>query len=101
MATTVMVELPANLCRLASCAHVLALPVEAPVTQKTVLDAVERHYPMLQGCLRDHATLRRRAFIRFFACGEDLSHTAMDELLPAGVVEGREPFLIIGAIAGG
>lgn len=94
-------ELPANLCRLAGCTHVVSFEVMEPVTQRTVLDAVERRYPMLCGCIRDHGTQRRRAFIRFFACGEDFSHADMDEALPEAVVAGREPLLIIGAIAGG
>lgn len=101
MTHTVQIEVPANLCRLAGCAHVLSLPVQAPVTQRTVLDAVEERYPMLEGCIRDHGTQRRRAFIRFFACGEDLSHQNPDDVLPEAVVRGSEPFLIIGAIAGG
>ena len=99
--TEVQVELPANLCRLAGCPHVVSLPVQTPVTQRTVLDAVERRYPMLEGCIRDHGTGKRRAFIRFFACQEDLSHMAADVPLPAAIADGREPFLIIGAIAGG
>ena len=98
---TVEVELPATLCRLAGCAHVISLAVVAPVTQRTVLAAVEQRYPMLEGCIRDHGTQRRRAFIRFFACGEDLSHWGPDDPLPEVVAQGREPFLIIGAIAGG
>ena len=98
---TVQVEVPANLCRLAGCAHGLSLTVQAPVTQRTVLDALEARYPMLEGCLRDHGTGKRRAFIRFFACQEDLSHLGPDHPLPEAVAQGREPFLIIGAIAGG
>ena len=101
MTTKVQIELPANLCRLANCPHVVSLPVEAPVTQRSVLDAVERRYPMLEGCLRDHGTGKRRAFIRFFACGEDLSHRDPDEPLPEVVAQARETFLIIGALAGG
>ncbi len=101
MTTTVQVEVPANLCRLAGCAHTLSLPVESPVTQRSILDALEGRYPMLEGCIRDHGTGKRRAFIRFFACQEDLSHLAQDDLVPEAVARGAEPFLIIGAIAGG
>jgi sulfur-carrier protein len=74
---------------------------EGTVTQRAVLDALELAYPMLGGTIRDHTTKVRRPFIRFFACGQDLSHLPPDEPLPAEVVEGKEPFLIIGAIAGG
>ena len=74
----ITVELPGNLCRLAGCAGVVSLPVAMPVPQRSVLDAVEQRYPMLEGCLRDHGTGKRRAFIRFFACGEDWSHAAPD-----------------------
>ena len=101
MTATVRVELPSNLCRLAACPHVLDLAVEQPVTQRSILDALELRYPMLCGCLRDHATRLRRPFIRFFACQEDLSHLAPDDALPDKVADGREPFLIVGAIAGG
>ena len=95
------VELPGNLCRLAGCGHVLQLEVYAPVTQRAVLDALEERWPMLSGCVRDHGTGLRRPFIRFFACEEDLSHLSPDDPLPAAVADGREPFLIVGAIAGG
>jgi sulfur-carrier protein len=98
---SVQVELPANLCRLARCGHSVLLPVERPVTQRSVLDALEARYPMLEGCLRDHTTRVRRPFIRFFACEQDFSHLQPDDPLPAAVAEGREPFLIVGAIAGG
>ena len=79
----------------------LALDVAAPVTQRTVLDALERQYPTLRGTLRDQATLRRRPLVRFFACEEDLSHESPDAPLPDAVVTGKEPFLVVGAIAGG
>ena len=82
-------------------AHLLALAVEKPVTQRTVLDAVERLHPMLVGCVRDHATGIRRPFIRFFACEQDVSHMGPDEALPEAVARGEETFLIVGAIAGG
>ena len=77
------------------------LELEGPVTQRAVLDALEARYPMLQGTIRDHVTHKRRAFIRFFACAEDLSHESPDAPLPEAVVSGSEPFLIVGAIAGG
>jgi sulfur-carrier protein len=97
----VQVEIPASLCRLAGCPHLLTLPVATPVTQSSILDALETRYPMLEGCLRDHATRVRRPFIRFFACEQDLSHASPEEPLPVAVAEGREVFLILGAIAGG
>jgi molybdopterin synthase sulfur carrier subunit len=77
------------------------LEVESPVTQRSVLDALEARYPMLRGTIRDQVTLERRPFLRFFACEEDLSHEPPDALLPDAVVSGSEPLLIIGAIAGG
>jgi hypothetical protein len=77
------------------------LNVEGPVTQNTVLDALEKRYPALSGTIRDHATQKRRPFVRFFACEEDLSHESLDAALPAAVACGAEPLLIIGAIAGG
>ena len=98
---TVRVELPASLCRLSGAPQVLTLDVEIPVSQRTILDALEGRYPALQGTIRDHTTKLRRPFIRFFACGEDLSHESPDTELPAAVVNGSEPYLIIGAIAGG
>jgi hypothetical protein len=85
-------------------AHVgteLTLDVEGPVTQRSVLDTLETRYPMLLGTIRDHVTLQRRPFLRFFACEEDLSHEPPDAPLPEAVSSGKEPFLIIGAIAGG
>jgi hypothetical protein len=77
------------------------LEVEGPVTQRSVLDALEARYPMLRGTIRDHVTQERRAFLRFFACAEDLSHEPPDAPLPEAVASGAEPLLIIGAIAGG
>jgi molybdopterin synthase sulfur carrier subunit len=77
------------------------LEVEPPVTQRAVLDALEAKYPMLRGTTRDHVTFKRRAFIRFYACEKDLSHDELDTPLPDAVAEGKEPFLIVGAIAGG
>jgi hypothetical protein len=77
------------------------LVVEGPVTQRSVLDALEARYPMLRGTIRDHVTQKRRAFVRFFACGEDLSHESPDAPLPNAVAAGAEPFMVVGAIAGG
>jgi hypothetical protein len=77
------------------------IEVDGAVTQRSVLDALEARYPMLRGTIRDHGTEQRRAFLRFFACEEDLSHEPPDSPLPAAVASGTEPFLIIGAIAGG
>ena len=79
----------------------IAVDVDGPVTQRSVLDAVERRYPMLRGTLRDHDTQRRRPLVRFFACEEDLSNEPPDALLPNEVATGEEPLLVIGAIAGG
>ena len=79
----------------------MTLEVRGQVTQRSILDALEAAYPMLSGTIRDHVTQLRRPFIRFFACSEDLSHEPPDEPLPEAVVSGKEPFLIIGAIAGG
>ena len=79
----------------------VVLDVTSPVTQRSVLDALEARYPMLRGTIRDHLTHKRRPFIRFFACEQDLSHERADVPLPAAVAEGREPFLIVGAMAGG
>ena len=79
----------------------VSLEVEPPVTQHSVLTALENQYPMLRGTIRDHVTRKRRAFIRFYACEQDLSHEEPDTLLPAAVADGTEPYLVIGAIAGG
>jgi len=97
----VRVELPAHLRTLANVDCEVSLEVAAPVTQRSVLDALEGRYPMLCGTIRDHTTKQRRAFLRFFACEEDLSHEPPDAPLPDAVASGREPFLIVGAIAGG
>src|ERR1700751_2326856 len=101
MAVTIRVELPQHLRTLAHVGHEVEIQVEGPVTQRSVLDAVEVAYPMLKGAIRDHVTKQRRAFLRFFACQEDLTHESPDAPLPETVVSGKEPFLIIGAIAGG
>ncbi len=97
----IRVVLPAHLRTLAKVGFEVELEVAPPVTLKTVLDALEARYPMLQGTIRDHVTLQRRPFLRFFACEEDLSHEAGDAQLPDPVVSGKEPLMIIGAIAGG
>jgi sulfur-carrier protein len=77
------------------------IELDGPVTQRAVLDALEDRYPMLRGTIRDHVTQERRPFVRFFACEQDLSHETPDTPLPAAVVEGKEPYLVVGAIAGG
>jgi len=97
----IRVELPPHLRTLAHVGHEVQLEVEGPVTQRSVLDALEARYPMLQGAIRDHVTKQRRAFLRFFACEQDLSHEPPDAPLPEAVASGKEPFLVIGAIAGG
>jgi sulfur-carrier protein len=97
----IRVTLPAHLRKLAHVDGEVKLDVDAPVTQRSVLDALEARYPMLSGTIRDHVTQRRRAFVRFFACGEDLSHEPPDAPLPDAVATGAEPFMIVGAIAGG
>jgi len=97
----IRVVLPPHLRSLAHVGGDVELEVAAPVTQRSILDALEAHYPMLRGTIRDHVTLERRAFLRFFACEQDLSHEPTDAPLPEAVASGREPFLIIGAIAGG
>ncbi len=97
----VRVILPQHLRTLAQAGSEITLEIEGPVTQCSVLDALEARYPMLRGAIRDHVTLQRRAFLRYFACEEDLSHEAADALLPEAVALGKEPFIVIGAIAGG
>ena len=97
----IRVELPAHLRTLAGLRGEVTLDVAGAVTLRAVLDALEARYPMLQGTIRDHGTLQRRAFLRFFACEEDLSHESPDALLPEAVAKGREPLLVIGAVAGG
>jgi hypothetical protein len=97
----IRIVLPAHLRTLARVEGEVTLDVAAPVTQRAVLDALEARFPVLCGTIRDRATLRRRPFVRFFACQEDLSHEAPDAPLPAAVASGAEPFLIIGAMAGG
>ncbi len=97
----IRVILPHHLRNLSGVGKEVELAVAEPVTQQAVLDALEAAYPMLRGTIRDHTTKKRRPFIRFFACEQDLSHEAPDAPLPAEVVAGKEPFLIVGAMAGG
>jgi len=97
----IRVVLPQHLRTLAKVSGEVTVDVDGPVTQRSVLNALEALYPVLQGTIRDHVTLQRRPFLRFFACEEDLSHESPDAPLPAAVVSGSEPLLIIGAIAGG
>ena len=97
----IRVVLPVHLRRLAHVDGEVTLHVEGPVTQRSVLDALEARYPMLRGTIRDHVTQQRRAFVRFFACARDLSHEHPDAPLPDAVAMGTEPFLVVGAMAGG
>lgn len=97
----IRIRLPFHLRTLAHIEGELALDVPAPVTHRAVLDAIESRYPMLCGTIRDHGTLKRRPFIRFFACETDLSNESPDALLPDKVLSGEEPYLIVGAMAGG
>jgi molybdopterin synthase sulfur carrier subunit len=97
----IRVILPAHLRNLAKVSGEVQLEVEGSVTQRSVLDALEGRYPMLRGTIRDRVTGQRRPFVRFFACSEDLSHESPDALLPEAVASGAEPFLLVGAIAGG
>jgi len=96
----IRVTLPQHLRTLAGVEEA-SIEVTGPVTQRSILDALEARYPMLRGCIRDHATKERRAFLRFFACEQDLSFDSPDAPLPQAVERGKEPFMIIGAIAGG
>ncbi len=97
----IRVVLPSNLRTLAGVGHEVKLEVDGEVTQRSLLDAVESAYPMLRGTIRDQVTMRRRPMLRFFACEEDLSDEPLDAALPEDVATGREPYLIVGAIAGG
>ena len=97
----IRVVLPAHLRTLARVNGEVKLDLEGPVTQCSILDALEARYPMLRGTIRDHVTHKRRPFIRFFACEQDLSHESADASLPDAVATGAEPFLIVGAMAGG
>ena len=97
----ISVVLPAHLRTIAGVSGDVQLDVSPPVTQRSVLDALEARYPVLRGTVRDHVTQERRAFVRFFACQEDLSHESPDAPLPEAVVSGAEPYIVLGAIAGG
>jgi sulfur-carrier protein len=97
----IRVYLPAHLRTIARVNGEVEVEVQGPVTQRSILDALEAKYPALRGTIRDHVTQQRRAFVRFFACEEDLSHESPDAPLPDAVAQGAEPFLIVGAIAGG
>ena len=97
----IRVVLPPHLRTLAKVAGEVELDVPPPVTRAAVLDALEASYPVLRGAIRDHVTKQRRAFVRFFACSEDVSHDPPDAPLPEAVIRGAEPFLVVGAIAGG
>lgn len=97
----IRVILPAHLRTLAGVETEVVLEVKDKPTQRALLDALELRYPMLSGTIRDHVTKKRRPFLRFFACEEDLSHEAPDTLLPDAVAQGREPFMIVGSVAGG
>ena len=97
----IRVTLPAHLRKLARVDGEVKLEVEGQATQRSVLDALEARYPMLRGTIRDQVTQKRRAFVRFFACGQDLSHESPDALLPDAIATGAEPFMVVGAIAGG
>lgn len=97
----IRVVLPAHLRNLARVSGEVAVKCDGMVTQRAVLDALEAQYPMLQGTIRDHVSKRRRPFVRFFACEQDLSHESPDTPLPDAVRDGKEPYLVVGAIAGG
>jgi molybdopterin converting factor small subunit len=97
----IRVELPAHLRTLAHVDGEVVVEIGGPATQRAVLDALEAGYPVLRGLIRDHATRARRPFVRFFACGQDVSHDPPDAPLPDAVAKGAEPFLILGALAGG
>jgi hypothetical protein len=97
----IRVVLPQHLRTLAHVGGEVPIEVQGEVTQRSILDALEKSYPMLRGTIRDHVTQERRPFLRFFVCGEDWSHEAPDTPLPKEIISGAEPFLIIGAIAGG
>jgi molybdopterin synthase sulfur carrier subunit len=97
----IRIVLPPHLSALAHASREVTLEVQGPVTQRAVLDALEARYPVLCGTIRDHATGERRPFVRFFACAEDFSHEPPDAPLPEAIAAGREPFLVVGALAGG
>ena len=97
----IRVTLPAHLRKLAHVDGEVSLEIAGQITQRSILDALEARYPMLRGTIREHVSGKRRAFVRFFACGEDLSHESPDTPLPEAVASGAQPFMIVGAIAGG
>src|SRR4051794_33079753 len=97
----IRVELPFHLRKLANVDGEVQLEIEGPITQRSILDALEAHYPVLRGTIRDHVTQKRRPFVRFFACARDFSHESPDKPLPKEVATGVEPFLVVGAMAGG
>ena len=97
----IRVQIPFHLRTLAGISGEIKLEVEPPITQRSVLDALEERYPVLKGTIRDHTTLKRRPFIRFYACEQELSHESLDSPRPDPVADGTEPYLVIGAIAGG
>jgi molybdopterin synthase sulfur carrier subunit len=97
----IRVGLPAHLRKLAHVDGEVSLEIADKITQRSILDSLEANYPMLRGTIRDHANGKRRAFVRFFACGEDLSHESPDTPLPEAIATGAQPFMIVGAIAGG
>lgn len=97
----IRVELPYHLRNLAAIEREVLLDVHGPITQRTLLDALEAKHPTLVGTIRDHVTKKRRDFVRFYACLEDLSHEPLDALLPEAVIDGREPFIVVGALSGG
>ena len=97
----IRVSLPPHLRIMARVDREVVIQLDGPVTQRSVLDALEDRYPMLRGTIRDHHTQERRPFVRFFACEQDLSHEPPDSPLPEAVIEGKEPYLVVGAIAGG
>jgi len=97
----IRVYLPAHLRTLARVSSEVEIQVDGPITQRSILDALEATYPMLRGTIRDHVTQERRPFVRFFACEDDISHESPDAPLPNAVASGAEPFMIVGAIAGG
>ncbi len=97
----IRVALPYHLRRMADVGSEVKVEIAGPATQRSVLDALEERYPMLRGTMRDHQTQNRRPYLRFFACEQDLSHESPDALLPEAVIAGHEPFVIVGAVAGG
>lgn len=101
MTSTVRIELPAHLRTLANVGREVTVELNGTVTLRAAIDALEARYPMLRGTIRDHVTHQRRPFLRFFACQEDLSHDSPDTPLPDAIVQGKEPLIVLGAIAGG